>query len=400
MPMFKNEYPYTNIHEINLDWVIKNVQEIRAMVDKYIINYEQITFADPISWEYAVAYPLHTIVLDQSYNAYLSKQDVPSYTQLGDSDYWLKIGDFFKYSEKARSNIAYNEGANATASKSYAVGDLLINNDILYRALIQMPAGSTFVIGTNIEEVTVETLLNDLKGDYTEKITTLRSDMNTGLMNLENLIGSHINEINRNHQIKTYDSIADIGVSAANATIVNVYNALPVNSVIYVNSSELLTGTTPADGIVEIMKMSDKAFIRFNGTDKTAGFWIMGFTNNVPDGYWHEYIGYKTQNITPSVTGVTFAGPIVCTKSGNMTTVELTYNITVDSGYNNTNIFIANIPEAFRPVNRFATYGGNAMVGNGFVGNYRWRLQTDGNLYLVASYAGIQEAYMHMSFID
>ncbi len=157
MPMFKNEYPYTNIHEINLDWVIKNVQEIRALVDKYIINYEQITFADPISWEYAVAYPMHTIVLDQSYNAYLSKQDVPSYTQLSDSDYWLKIGDFFQYIEKALSNIAYNETTSATATKSYAVGDLLINNDILYRALIQMPAGSTFVIGTNIEEVTVET---------------------------------------------------------------------------------------------------------------------------------------------------------------------------------------------------------------------------------------------------
>lgn len=400
MPMFNNEYPYTNIHEINLDWVIKNVEEIRALVDKYIVNYEQITFADPITWNYLTPYEMHTIVLDQAYNAYLSKQDVPAYTQLNDSDYWLKIGDFFQYIEKALSNIAYNETTSATATKSYAAGDLLINNDILYRALIQMPAGSTFVIGTNIEAVTVETLLNELKADYTGAISTLREDVDQELTDLESLIGSHINEINRNHQIKTYDSITDIGVSAATATVVNVYNALPVNSIIYVNSSELLSGATPADGIVEIMKMSDKAFIRFNGIDKTAGYWIMGFTNNIPDGYWHEYIGYKTQNITPSVTGVTFAGPIVCTKSGNVTTVELTYNITVDSGYTNTNIFVGNIPESFRPINRFATYGGNAMVSNNFVGNYRWRLQTDGNLYLVASYAGIQEAYMHMSFID
>lgn len=170
MPMFKNEYPYTNIHEINLDWVIKNVQEIRALVDKYIINYEQITFADPIGWEYAVAYPMHTIVLDQSYNAYLSKQDVPSYTQLGDTDYWLKIGDFFQYIEKALSNIAYNEKTSATASKSYAVGDLLISNDVLYRAMIQLPAGSTFVIGSNIEQVTVDTLLTDIKTNLSADI--------------------------------------------------------------------------------------------------------------------------------------------------------------------------------------------------------------------------------------
>ena len=172
MPMFNNEYPYTNIHEINLDWVIKNVEEIRALVDKYIVNYEQITFADPINWDYPVAYPMHTIVLDQAYNAYLSKQDVPSYTQLNNSDYWLQIGDFFQYIEKALSNLAYNEGTKTAASKSYAVDDLLVNNDILYRAQVQMSAGTTFVIDSNIKQVTVESLLNDLKTDLSADIQT------------------------------------------------------------------------------------------------------------------------------------------------------------------------------------------------------------------------------------
>ena len=163
MPMFRNEYPDTNLHEINLDWIIKNVEDIRALVDKYIINYEQITFADPITWNYAVEYPMHTIVLDEAYNAYLSKQDVPSYTQLGNTDYWLKIGDFFLYIEKALSNLAYNETTRTTASKSFAAGELLINNDILYRATVQIPAGTVFEIGVNIEQVTVESLLKELK---------------------------------------------------------------------------------------------------------------------------------------------------------------------------------------------------------------------------------------------
>lgn len=178
MPMFRNEYPDTNLHEINLDWIIKNVEDIRALVDKYIINYEQITFADPIGWEYAVAYPMHTIVLDQSYNAYMSKQDVPSYTQLGDTDYWLKIGDFFKYIEKALSNLAYNESTRKTASKSYAAGELLVNNDVLYRAMVQMPAGTTFVIGANIEQVTMESLLNDLKTDLSANSAAIQTNAN------------------------------------------------------------------------------------------------------------------------------------------------------------------------------------------------------------------------------
>lgn len=235
MPMFKNEYPYTNIHEINLDWIIKNVEEIRAMVDKYIINYEQITFADPIGWEYAVAYPMHTIVLDQSYNAYLSKQDVPSYTQLGDSDYWLKIGDFFQYIEKALSNIAYNETTSATASKSYAVGDLLINNDILYRVMIQLPAGSTFVIGTNIEQVTVEQLLDEMKTDLsadiaantqaialnTGNITTLtdgladvRSDLTADITALETATNTKIDTLEANFApIETSPSTRAYGIN-------------------------------------------------------------------------------------------------------------------------------------------------------------------------------------------
>lgn len=178
MPMFNNEYPYTNIHEINLDWVIKNVEEIRALVDKFIINYEQITFADPINWDYPVAYPMHTIVLDQAYNAYLSKQDVPSYTQLNNSDYWLQIGDFFQYIEKALSNLAFNEGTETAASKSYAAGELLVNNDILYRTMVQMPAGTTFVIDSNIEQVTVESLLNDLKTDLSTDIAANTSAIN------------------------------------------------------------------------------------------------------------------------------------------------------------------------------------------------------------------------------
>lgn len=184
MPMFNNEYPYTNIHEINLDWVIKNVQEIRAMVDKYIVNYEQITFADPITWNYAVAYPMHTIVLTQDFNAYLSKQDVPSYTQLNNSDYWLQIGDFFQYIEKALSNLAYNESTRETASISYAPGELLVNNDILYRAMVQMPAGTTFVIDSNIEQVTMESLMNDLKTDLSADIAANTAAIQTNATNI------------------------------------------------------------------------------------------------------------------------------------------------------------------------------------------------------------------------
>ena len=211
MPMFRNEYPYTNIHEINLDWIIKNVEEIRALVDKYIINYEQITFADPITWNYAVEYPMHTIVLDEAFNAYLSKQDVPSYTQLGNTDYWLKIGDFFLYIEKALSNLAYNETTRTTASKSFAAGELLLNNDVLYRATAQISMGTAFEIGVNIEQVTVESLLNDLK-------TSLAADIQTNADNIAALQTSKQN-------VLTFDTTPTAN-STNPVTSAGVYNMI------------------------------------------------------------------------------------------------------------------------------------------------------------------------------
>lgn len=237
--MFNNEYPYTNIHEINLDWVIKNVQEIRALVDKYIVNYEQITFADPISWDYPVAYPMHTIVLDQSYNAYLSKQDVPSYTQLNNSDYWLQIGDFFQYIEKALSNLAFNEGTREAASKSYASGELLINNDVLYRAMVQMAAGTTFVIDSNIEQVTVESLMNELKTNLSADIAANTAAINANAAaihtNANNIATNTANIETNAANIAT--NLAAIQTNAANIAAIKLHEVLydvPVTDNAYV----------------------------------------------------------------------------------------------------------------------------------------------------------------------
>lgn len=47
----------------------------------------------------------------------------------------------------------------AAASKNYAVNDLIIRNDILYKVTAAITAGDSFVVGTNISAVTVEDLL-------------------------------------------------------------------------------------------------------------------------------------------------------------------------------------------------------------------------------------------------
>lgn len=53
------------------------------------------TYADPIEWNYSSSYPEHTIVYSEDDGKlFLSLQDVPSFTQLSNRDYWIPLVDY------------------------------------------------------------------------------------------------------------------------------------------------------------------------------------------------------------------------------------------------------------------------------------------------------------------
>lgn len=91
---FFNEYPYTNLHEVNLDYVLNKVKSLENII-KNFISLNTLKYADPIEWEIANSYEKNVIVVDtQSGNAYLSKQPVPRGISIYDTTYWLKIFDY------------------------------------------------------------------------------------------------------------------------------------------------------------------------------------------------------------------------------------------------------------------------------------------------------------------
>lgn len=40
-----NQWPYANLHELNLDWILSTIKQVSSEVEG-----KNITFADPIEW--------------------------------------------------------------------------------------------------------------------------------------------------------------------------------------------------------------------------------------------------------------------------------------------------------------------------------------------------------------
>lgn len=68
------------------------------------------------------------------------------------------LGDRDDVIEQIEKDIAVLENG-ATASKAFAVNDLLIREDVLYKVTSAIAIGDTFTVGTNIAVVTIEDLL-------------------------------------------------------------------------------------------------------------------------------------------------------------------------------------------------------------------------------------------------
>lgn len=92
---FFNNFPYTNFHELNLDWLLNQMKELGTAFEDFVKS-NKLKYADPITWDITKSYNPNTIVVDGS-TAYISLQRVPAGTQITDTDYWLAAFDASGY---------------------------------------------------------------------------------------------------------------------------------------------------------------------------------------------------------------------------------------------------------------------------------------------------------------
>lgn len=176
--------PYTNFHDLNLDWIMETLNEFNTKLTNFV-SLATIKYADPIQWNITSQYEANTVVVDRNGNAYLSVRPVPSGVSLDRVEFWTKIGNFDELWADVRKAITPNdEGHSPTATANRAVNDLVWVNGALVRVTRAMIAGDAYVPGSNCVSSSTNEVLHYLITEFKEGLSaeqTARQEADTQL---------------------------------------------------------------------------------------------------------------------------------------------------------------------------------------------------------------------------
>lgn len=171
-----DHFPYTNVHELNLDWILSMMKALEAEWEAFIAG-NSLTFADPLQHDISKTYAKNTIVLDNTGNAYLSLQAVPVGVSLSNQDYWLMVFDYEAFIEKVNKNFTARYYRNLNkATTAIAIGDWLTLDDVLYKATAAISIGDTLEDGVNITHFTLEDFINEFMQSADNRILQMYND--------------------------------------------------------------------------------------------------------------------------------------------------------------------------------------------------------------------------------
>lgn len=225
-----NQYPYLNITDLNLDFILNAIREMKNEVTNFV-SINAIKYADPIQWNITSQYEKNTIVIDPvTGTAYISVAPVPSGVSLTRSEYWTVVFDLGSFVTRAAQNFTSHWESETTTTATFATttGGWLVWGDVLYRALTNITAGDTYVVGGNIEHFTVEDLYNayldtianilalvgdlaDLNTSDKTSIVNAINEVLSNVVNLDTAINTRVDNEIAARKSKPFVNVKDYG---------------------------------------------------------------------------------------------------------------------------------------------------------------------------------------------
>lgn len=164
-----NFWPWTNLHELNLDWIIQSIKDQETRLTNFV-SLNSIKYADPFQWNITSQYAQNTLVIDpETGTAYLSLQPVPSGVQIENTDYWTPVFTLENFTSalKAAFTVFPQQENGQAATQEIPENSVFFVGDILCTNTATIPTSSLVVIGTNCTQVDVVGLIKQLRNTPT-----------------------------------------------------------------------------------------------------------------------------------------------------------------------------------------------------------------------------------------
>lgn len=111
-----NQFPYSNFHEMNLDWILNVIKNLENEWSTYkAIN--QIVFRG--DWDITTQYPPYSVVKNDK-NGYFALQAVPKGIPITNTDYWVMVYDYDQLSAELEQRVTTLEAAVGTLNEKIA----------------------------------------------------------------------------------------------------------------------------------------------------------------------------------------------------------------------------------------------------------------------------------------